>query len=58
MIGKMKGKKLFSFIIMIKKRFPYGNKSEIIKDKLMYFTGKKEKEITLLKAISSIFFLN
>ncbi len=45
MIGKMKGKQLFSFIIMVKKRFSCGNKSEIIKDKLMYFTIKTKKRM-------------
>jgi len=50
MIPKMKGKQLFPFIILIKKRFSGENKSEIIKEKLMYFTSKTKKKIALGKS--------
>jgi hypothetical protein len=50
MIPKMKGKQLFFFIIVIKKRFSGENKSEIFKEKLMYFTSKTKKKIALGKS--------
>ena len=55
MIGKMKGKHLFSFINVAKKNISDENKSKIVKYKFVDAISEAKKRLLLIKAVLSVF---